>query len=426
MINKISKYSCLTFAVLFASGVTANIFVRGEHKYNDNNKNIKHMPSISESRIVEKILNDNKRKKEKPLIVDWTTRQSVIKSGDSIYKLLSNNDISDYDISEVSSVIKKHNESAVNLNIGDRVVFNYKNTNLFSLDIFQDNIFFTKVVLKSKENSEVLVYSDEIPNTVEKKVISGTISSSLYADGVRAGLNNNLVGQLAKVFAWDIDFSRDISEGDKFSVVFEEIISRGKVIETRNLLGAKFVTRKNTYYAFRYIDNGKVGFFGIDGKNLEKAFIRNPVKFPRVTSKFTLKRYHPVLKINRPHRGVDFGGKLNTPIMSTGSGKIIHRGKKGAYGNTVIIDHGLGYHTLYAHLNKFNKKQKRKANVKQGEIIGYMGRTGLVTGVHLHYELRINGKHKDSMNLDLPDGSPVKNVDIFNIYRDELIEMMEK
>lgn len=432
MIKIIKKYSYISIAICFTSGVFANMLIRGEYPNLDSSSVIKKQSN-------EDVVNSILKKHEDltidknlmveptpiPVTVKWKSKEKFISSGDSIYKILLKNGLQSYEIAEITSSMKKHNKELLHLKINDKIILNYKNDKLFSLDVYKDKINFSKIVLKNKEN-ELLIYEDSIPTIIEKKGVNGVIKSSLYADGISAGLNDSLVIQLANIFAWDIDFSKDISQDDQFSLVYEQIVSGKKLIDTGNILGAVFKTKNKNYYAFRYSNNGKVGFYDEKGKNLEKAFIRSPVKFPRVTSKFNLKRHHPVLKINRPHKGVDYGGSLNTPIMSTGSGTIIERGKYGAYGNAVIVDHGQGYQTLYAHMNKFASGQSKGSKVNQGEVIGYMGKTGLVTGIHLHYEFRINGQHKDSLNLDLPNGKPIDDIESFKLYKDELIKIMEK
>lgn len=424
------KLSSLVVGSIFvASGIGATYLIRDTTSLENTSENIeiisnKIIHTAEESILLNKtpLLHIIPKIQTKPSFI--TSKEIVISSGDSFFSLLASFNVPNYEIIELVSKLKKHDKNLVKLKVNNIIRFNIKNEKLYSFDLFEDNLNFYKIFLRNKDNKEVFIYKDEIPTRIEFKAVKGTIKNSLYADGLKAGLTDNLIVQLANVFAWDIDFSRDISVDDEFSLVFEEIKSGDSLLGIGNLVGAIFKTRKKTHYAFRYEKDGKIGFFNEDGKNLKKAFIRSPVKFPRVTSKFQLKRLHPVLKINRPHKGVDYGGGLNTPIMSTGSGTIIHRGRKGGFGNAVIVDHGQGYKTLYAHMNKFKKSQKVGTFVKQGEVIGYMGKTGVATGTHLHYELTINGKHKDVLKLKLPDGKPVHDIKKYTEFKNKIIKLM--
>ena len=391
------------------SNYAANILIPKEIKKN-NQKIIKSNSLIEKYKDVK--------------ITPFEKIEYIVKSGDSIYSILNSFGLSTYEISDIIDSIKKFDKDLLKLRINDKVRINKKDNLIHSFDFFRNSTDFTKIVLKNSVSKEIIIYNDSIYTETKERNIKGTIKSSLYIDGLEAGLDDSLVIQLANIFAWDIDFSRDIDVNDEFTVLFNEVRSGDKKISNGDIIAAVFKTRSKTYYAFRYEENNRVGYYDENGKNLEKAFIRSPVKFPIITSKFNLKRFHPVLKINRPHRGVDYGGKLNTPIMSTGSGTITYRGRKGGFGNVVIVDHKQGYQTLYAHLNKFNGKHKLGSVVSQGEIVGYMGQTGLATGVHLHYEMTINGKHQDSLKLKLPDGKSVSNIQSFNNFKEETIEKL--
>jgi murein DD-endopeptidase MepM/ murein hydrolase activator NlpD len=377
---------------------------------------IQSVGAIKEKKVVQEIKSIKYEKKT--ISVD-------VKNGDSLYKILSEKGISPSKIFEITNKIKKRDKSKININIGNKIYFNYIENSLISFDIYYDKISFFKVVLNSDEG--IIVYKDEKPTYREKMIIKGVINDSLYLDGIKAGLDDRLVVMLSEIFAWDIDFSRDLNEGDEFIVIYEKIMSGNDFIENGRILMAFFKVKRGDFYAVNFSkDESNSKYFDLNGINIEKAFIRSPVKFPRITSKFTYKRYHPILKTYRPHRGVDYGGSRNTPIMATGSGKIEYINKKRAYGNHIIIDHGLGYKTLYAHLNKFKKGLKKGDYVDQSQVIGYMGTTGLSTGVHLHYEFRINGNHVDALSIELPDGKPVKNKEEFELIKNNYLKLMGK
>lgn len=247
------------------------------------------------------------------------------------------------------------------------------------------------------------------PVETRRAVVSGTINSSLFNDGKQAGLSDKQVMEMLAIFRWDIDFALDLQEGDHFRVLFDEHWYRGEKVATGRIQAAEFVNREHRYSAVFYQseDGGIEGYYTPRGHSLRKAFIRTPVKVGRVTSGFTLRRYHPVLHRFRAHRGVDYGASTGTPVYATGNGRVTFRGRKGGYGNTVILSHWNDYSTLYAHLSRFAKGLKNGQRVKQGQLIGYVGSSGLATGPHLHYEFRVKGKHKNPLTVKLPNAEPL-------------------
>ncbi len=243
---------------------------------------------------------------------------------------------------------------------------------------------------------------------VRRAHASGVINDSLFLTAQRAGLSDNITMELAAIFGWDIDFSLDIREGDRFTVIYEELFLHGEKLKDGKILAAEFVNRGKTYRAIRYTDaSGRTDYYSPDGKSMRKEFLRSPVDFTRVSSRFNLKRKHPVLNKIRAHKGVDYAAPRGTPVRATGDGKIAFRGRKGGYGKAVIIEHGSRYSTLYAHMNNFARGAGSGKRVRQGQIIGYVGSTGLATGPHLHYEFRVNGVHRNPLTVKLPDASPL-------------------
>ncbi|MCK5001758.1 MAG: peptidoglycan DD-metalloendopeptidase family protein [Gammaproteobacteria bacterium] len=238
---------------------------------------------------------------------------------------------------------------------------------------------------------------------------SGVIDSSLFMAAQEAGISQNLIMELAGIFGWDIDFVLDIRKGDQFTVIYEELFRNGEKIKDGNILTAEFVNQGKTYQAVRYTnpENNRAEYFTPDGKSMRKAFLRSPVNFTRISSGFTTKRYHPILHKFRSHKGTDYAAKRGTPIVASGDGKIVHRGRKGGYGRTIIIQHGSKYSTLYAHLNSYKSKLRVGSKVKQGQTIGYLGSSGLASGPHLHYEFRVNGVHRNPLTVKLPISKPV-------------------
>jgi murein DD-endopeptidase MepM/ murein hydrolase activator NlpD len=245
----------------------------------------------------------------------------------------------------------------------------------------------------------------EISKAVDSRIASaaGMIESSLFADGQKAGLSDGLIMELATIFGWDIDFALEIRAGDQFRVLYEEHFLDGERLRDGPILAAEFTNRGATYRAVRYKDaKGETGYFDADGHSKRRAFIRSPIKFGRVSSRYNPRRWHPILKKWRSHKGVDYAAPTGTPIRATGDGRVAFRGTKGGYGRTVILEHGGKYTTLYAHLSKYSKRARAGNRVKQGQVIGYVGKTGLASGPHLHYEFRVHGKHRDPLRVELP------------------------
>jgi murein DD-endopeptidase MepM/ murein hydrolase activator NlpD len=260
---------------------------------------------------------------------------------------------------------------------------------------------------KNEDGYRIETFEAEVD--IRTEVATGTISNSFYLDGERAGLSARTIMNLADIFAWDIDFIRELREGDTFKVIYETRYLDNEYIGDGDILAAQVTTnhRQETHNAFLLRDGDKVlGYFDEKGKNLKKAFLRNPVDYVRITSTFKPKRFHPVLKRWRAHRGVDYGGPTGTPIRVTGHGKVIFRGWGNGYGNYIKVQHAGKYQTLYGHMSKFGK-YKKGDTVKQGDIIGYIGSTGLATGPHLHYEFRINDVHQDPLKMKFPAAKPV-------------------
>jgi murein DD-endopeptidase MepM/ murein hydrolase activator NlpD len=274
------------------------------------------------------------------------------------------------------------------------------------------------------------VLAELISKSVDKRTASaaGVIESSLFVDGQKAGLSDAKIMELAEIFGWDIDFALELRAGDQFRLVYEEHYLDGEKLRDGPILAAEFTNRGKTFKAVRYeSQDGEIGYFDDTGHSKRRAFLRTPIKFARISSRFNPKRWHPVLKRWRSHNGVDYAAPTGTPIKASGDGKIIFRGTKGGYGRTVIIQHAGKYTTLYAHMSKYSKRARSGARVKQGQVIGYVGKSGLATGPHLHYEFRINGKHKDPLRVKLPKSLalPKKELPDFKAATAPLLAQLE-
>lgn len=246
---------------------------------------------------------------------------------------------------------------------------------------------------------------------------SGVISSSLFQDGQKLGLSDTTISNLMEIFKWDIDFAIGIKKGDRFNVIYDQFYAGDKKFSDGPILAAEFVSKGKKYRAVRYEHpDGRAEYYTPEGKNMRKAFIMTPVAYTRISSKFTPGRWHPVLQKWRAHKGVDYAAPMGTPVKAAASGKIVFSGWQGGYGNVVIIEHEKQHSTVYGHLSKFGANAKVGARVNQGTVIGYVGKTGLATGPHLHYEIRIAGKFVDPVkvtSLGTTNEVPKKDVKTF-------------
>jgi murein DD-endopeptidase MepM/ murein hydrolase activator NlpD len=238
--------------------------------------------------------------------------------------------------------------------------------------------------------------------------VSAVIEESLFVAGKRAGMSDRMIMDLATIFGWDIDFALDLRRGDRFTVIYEEKFWRGEKIEDGRILAAEFLNQGKRYRAVASKDkNGTLRYYTPSGNSMERQFLKTPVQFSRISSRYTKGRYHPILKRWRAHKGVDYAARRGTPVRATAAGRILERRRKGGYGKTVVIRHGGKYSTLYAHLSRYQRGQRAGSLVKQGEIIGYVGSTGLATGPHLHYEFLVYGRHRNPLTVRLPRSRPV-------------------
>jgi murein DD-endopeptidase MepM/ murein hydrolase activator NlpD len=285
---------------------------------------------------------------------------------------------------------------------GDIITFTHVDGALQSLNRQISNTL-TLQVARSDDGFAV----NYIENPLETEVVGrhAKINSSLFAAGQDAGMSAGTIMTLAnKMFGWDIDFALDLREGDEFSVLYEQRYQDGEYVDDGRVLAAEFVNqgRKHRAVWFQSQDGEVEGYFTPEGKGMRKAFLRAPLDFTRISSSFNSRRLHPVLGVVRAHKGTDYAAPSGTKIWAAGEGRIAFVGRKGGYGNVVIIDHGKGIKTLYGHMSRFGKGMRAGRKVSQGETIGYVGSTGLSTGPHLHYEYTVNGVQKNPAKIPMP------------------------
>ena len=251
--------------------------------------------------------------------------------------------------------------------------------------------------------------AEKVPIAYEKRIlhIGGTIKDNLIAS-MKGGDGDLLLAlKLSDIFAWDIDFTTDLRNDDTFRVVVEGLYLDGTFKKYGAILAAEFINNGDVYRAYAFEQNGKSDYYDETGKALRKAFLKTPLSFRSISSGFSKGRYHPILKIYRPHHGLDYAAATGTPVSAAGDGTVNFAGCRGQYGNLIIIRHRNGYKTYYGHLSKIGKGVKSGARVDQGSVIGYVGATGLATGPHLHYEMRINDRPINPMSVKVPPGTPI-------------------
>lgn len=338
--------------------------------------------------------------------VFWRTER--VQRGDTIAELLrrlniddiaaSNylrNDKSENSLLQLSSVMDVQAETLAD---GSLVSLRYTNRNGHQIIVKKTNDTFSSRTLNAQ---------------IEKRIFmrTGQISSTLFAATDAANVPDAAAIQLADIFSGDIDFHRDLRNGDQFSVIYEMNYSDGEAISTGNILAAEFINQGHQYRALYYEtakNNGN--YFSPDGRSIRKTFLRSPIEFSRISSGFQLSRFHPILNKWRSHKGVDFAAATGTKVKATADGTVAFVGKQGGYGNVVILNHQAGRSTVYGHLSRFANGLRLGQRVTQGEIIAYVGQTGLATGPHLHYEFKINGQQFDPLRVVLPDAKPISSV----------------
>ena len=332
-----------------------------------------------------------------------------IENNDSIGKILKKFRVSDNEVQKIIEGLKKKKLANIyagrELNIvlkklenGNNSVINilYPINNTLSVEIRKN-----KDVFEIRENIIKL-------NKVEV-VIKNNINSSLYSAATEVGIEPNIIIEFARIYGFEIDFQRDIRKGDIFEIYYEKFIDDNNIVrDTGKIIYAHMNVNNREINLYNFNDKNDVGYYDISGKSIVKSLMKTPINGARLSSSFGMRK-HPILGFNKMHRGTDFAAPTGTPIMASGSGTVTRARWCGGGGNCVKIRHNSTYETIYAHMSKFARGIKEGKKVKQGQIIGYVGSTGLSTGPHLHYEVVVNGKKINSQKLKLPSGKVLKN-----------------
>ena len=267
----------------------------------------------------------------------------------------------------------------------------------------------TQTLKVIREQSGFAMQMIDNPVDLHTRTATARIDSSLFESAESAGISEQLALELANIFAWDIDFVLDIRDGDTFTVVYNQVFQEGRYLHDGDILAAEFVNDGKVYRAARYAPpGGAAGYYTPAGLPMRKAFLRTPVEFTRISSRFNPHRHHPILNLIRGHMGTDYAAPVGTPVRAASDGRISFKGRKGGYGNALMLAHTRGVFTLYGHLSRFARNVSTGDRVHQGQVIAYVGMTGLATGPHLHYEYLMNGVHKDPEKVQLPAAEPLQ------------------
>lgn len=340
-------------------------------------------------------------------------REVLIQRGDNLASVLDRMGINDAE----AFVFLRNNKKA------EALARQLAPGKVFSAQVKQNGELHSLIFPLNGERSNALVIERTIEGfaaethamPVETKVSlkSATIQHSLFGAADGAGIPDGIAVQLADVFSGDIDFHRDLRKGDKFSVIYETTTHQGKTVGSPRILAAEFINDGKSFRAFWYQpENGTGGYYTETGRSVRKAFLRSPLEFSRITSGFSNARYHPVLRETRAHRGIDYGAPTGARVKTTGDGVIEFAGVQGGYGKVIMVRHAGNRTTVYSHLSGFASGIRKGTRVAQGEVIGYVGATGIATGPHLHYEFRVDGIHRNPVAVVLPDAPPLPSVQL--------------
>lgn len=330
----------------------------------------------------------------------WQTL--TIKRNDTLSTLFQRAGIPEGEVYRLTSSSKRANQIARQLRPGHELHFLLnEQKQLQQLRVIEDKLHYTEFVRDEThgyQTQDVTLTPDILYEFAEAH-----IDTSLFASANEAGIEDRLTMKLAEVFGWDIDFAMDIRSGDSFHMLYEQLYLNGEKIANGEIVAAEFRNKGQIFQAIRYTNSlGETGYYTPEGASMRKAFLRSPIEFARISSHFNLKRKHPILHTIRAHKGTDYAAARGTPIRATGDGRISFAGTKGGYGRTVIIQHGSSYETLYSHLQNYAKGVRNGFKVKQGQVIGYVGSSGLATGPHLHYEFHVSGAQRNPITIKFP------------------------
>ena len=332
----------------------------------------------------------------------------TVQNNDTIEKILKKYDVTTEDINNIASAVIKKKLSNIFTKTKIKIVTKEDFGTNRVVSLFYPINEITTIEIK-RNKDEFIVSENTLKLEKKEVVLSNTIKNNLYSSAVDAGIEPNIIVEFANIFGFEVDFQRDIRSGDKFEVYYERYVDENNIVRNTGkiIYASMFVNNKElSLYNFKF--NNKEGYYDLDGKSVIKTLMKTPINGARLSSSFGLRK-HPILGYNKLHQGTDFAAPRGTPIMASGSGVILRAQKYKGYGNYVSIRHNSTYVTAYGHMSKFGRGIKSGVRINQGQIIGYVGSTGMSTGPHLHYEVIKNGKRINSQRLKLPTGKTLNN-----------------
>ena len=354
----------------------------------------------------------------------FTNINYEIKKGDSIQKILKKLEINNADIQTVISQYNKYG-SPNQLLTGNKIEIIIKKDlsgNNKNNQIIKFSVPITKsTTIRISKDEEGSLLSEKIITRLYKKIViaENIILKNLYSSAIEAKMNPDIIIEFARIFGFEIDFQRDVRKNDYFKILYEKYFDEdGEFVKSGSIMYAHMNINNREITLYKFGDDKNYGYFDTNGKSVEKALMKTPINGARLSSPFGMRK-HPILGFNKKHLGTDFAAPMGTPIMASGSGTITRIKWCGGGGNCIKIKHNSTYETIYAHMKSFAKGMRKGKKVRQGQIIGYVGSTGMSTGPHLHYEVIVNGKKVNSQTLKLPSGKVLKNNErqLFEIQR---------
>jgi murein DD-endopeptidase MepM/ murein hydrolase activator NlpD len=352
--------------------------------------------------------------------------EDKVKSGDTFETILLRNSIDREHLFPILTAAKP----AHNLNrvvVGRSFRFSFEDSLLTQLEYEIDND--RTLIVTRADSATWSAGIEETVYQVQEREQSGRIESSLYETVMEICSDPELALMLSEIYAWQIDFHNDIRKGDNFRVIYEEKIHPKGTSQVGRILAAVFNNDGKTLWAIRYTNaDSTVDYFDLGGKSLRRKFLRSPFKYmPRISSRFSHRRFHPILKRYRPHLGIDYAAPTGTPVLALGDGKVVKRGWNGGFGHYILLRHNGMYSTSYGHLSRYARELRSGDRVAQGQVIGYVGTTGLSTGPHLDFRFYKNGSPVNPLTVDIPAGEPVHPgvKEQFNAYRDYMVTRLQ-
>ena len=385
----------LVFFLIFITLIVyLNVFKINSNNEEDTNISIFNQNKLDE--LKENLINEIR----KPYI----QYKYTIQNNDSIEKILNNFNIRDEEIKFVATKLKEKKLSYIYTGRQVKLILKKVSDNQNSIVKIVYPLSNTLKVEISKNDESFSIKKLIIKLEKKEVVVKNTITNNLYSAAIKSGIEPNIIIEFARIYGFEIDFQRDIRKGDWFEIYYEKFLDeKGEVKDTGKIIYASMFVNSREINLYNFKNDNDVGFYDINGKSVVKALMKTPINGARLSSSFGMRK-HPILGFNKMHRGTDFAAPTGTPIMASGSGTVTRARWCGGGGNCVKIRHNSTYQTIYAHMSKFAKGVKEGKKVKQGQIIGYVGSTGMSTGPHLHYEVVVNGKKVNSQKLKLPSG----------------------